>query len=115
MNYGQSFSKVTSVMKSSLIRELVASTKNIPGLISFAGGFPAPATFPKELLAKLYQEVVSTQGNEVLQYGASSGDSQLIKELIKWEGFDIEPSEVLVTVGSTNAIYNYTRIEPRVL
>jgi 2-aminoadipate transaminase len=109
MNYGQSFSKVTNVMKSSLIRELVASTKNIPGLISFAGGFPAPATFPKELLAKLYQEVVSTQGSEVLQYGASSGDSQLIKELIKWEGFDLDPSEVLVTIGSTNAIYNYTR------
>ena len=109
MNYGQSFSQVTQVMKSSLIRELVAATKNIPGLISFAGGFPAPATFPKDTLAKLYSEVVSTQGNEVLQYGASSGDSQLIQQLIKWEGFELEPSELLVTIGSTNAIYNYCR------
>lgn len=109
MNYGQSFSQITRVMKSSLIRELVAATKNIPGLISFAGGFPAAATFPKELLAKLYEEVVNTQGNEVLQYGASSGDSELIKELIKWEAYDLDPSEILVTIGSTNAIYNYCR------
>ena len=38
MNYTNTFSKVTKAMKSSLIRELVASTKNIPNLISFAGG-----------------------------------------------------------------------------
>ena len=45
MHYPNSFSRITQVMKSSLIRELVASTKNIPDLISFAGGFPSPATF----------------------------------------------------------------------
>ena len=77
MHYPSAFSPVTNKMKSSLIRELVASTKNIPDLISFAGGFPAPATFPKEELAKIFQEVVSTEGSDVLQYGASEGYSIL--------------------------------------
>ncbi|HOC95566.1 MAG TPA: PLP-dependent aminotransferase family protein, partial [Candidatus Cloacimonadota bacterium] len=101
-------------MKSSLIRELVASTKNIPDLISFAGGFPAPATFPKEELAKIFQEVVSTEGSDVLQYGASEGDSILKRELIKWEELELDPGQMLTTVGATNGLYLYGRalIEP---
>lgn len=102
-------SQVTNSMKSSLIRELVASTKNIPGLISFAGGFPSPKTFPREALSRLYHEVVANEGMEVLQYGASEGDSTLKSELMKWEGYDISPDNMLITVGATNAIYYMTR------
>lgn len=99
----------TRTMKSSMIRELVASTRDIPGLISFAGGFPSPKTFPREILSKLYAEVVSQEGMSVLQYGASEGDSELKKELLKWEGYDLSPDQMLITVGSTNAIYYMTR------
>ncbi|PKN72134.1 MAG: PLP-dependent aminotransferase family protein [Candidatus Cloacimonetes bacterium HGW-Cloacimonetes-3] len=103
-------SHTTQVMKSSLIRELVAATKNVPGLISFAGGFPSPATFPKEILSKLYAEVLTDEGRDVLQYGASEGDSQLKSELLKWEGYDYLTQDNLVaTVGATNAIYYMTR------
>ena len=114
MHYPSAFSPVTNKMKSSLIRELVASTKNIPDLISFAGGFPAPATFPKEELAKIFQEVVSTEGSDVLQYGASEGDSILKRELLKWEGLELDPGQMLTTVGATNGLYLYGRalIEP---
>jgi 2-aminoadipate transaminase len=103
-------SQTTQVMKSSLIRELVAATKNVPGLISFAGGFPSPATFPKDILSKLYAEVVSEEGRDVLQYGASEGDSQLKSELLKWEGYeDLTQDNLVATVGATNAIYYMTR------
>lgn len=114
MNYGNSFSPVTQTMKSSLIRELVASTKNIPGLISFAGGFPAPATFPKQQLAEIFREVVANEGSDVLQYGASEGDSLLKQQLIAWEGYDLHPDEMITTVGATNALYLFGRalIEP---
>lgn len=107
MNYSNSFSRVTSVMKSSLIRELVASTKNIPDLISFAGGFPSPKTFPTEQLAEIFREVVQKEGRDVLQYGASEGDSILKEQLIKWEGYDLDPEEMIITVGATNALYYY--------
>ena len=103
------FSQVTNGMKSSLIRELVASTRNIPGLISFAGGFPSPKTFPREALSRIYQQVVAEEGLEVLQYGASEGDNILKSELMKWEGYSLSADNMLITVGATNAIYYMTR------
>ncbi|MFO8144327.1 MAG: PLP-dependent aminotransferase family protein [Candidatus Syntrophosphaera sp.] len=109
MNYANSFSLATRRMKSSLIRELVASTKNIPGLISFAGGFPSPKTFPQKQLAELYREVVLEDGLDILQYGASEGDPLLKEQLLKWEGYDLSPDNMIVTVGSTNALYCYSR------
>lgn len=109
MNYAKDFSKPTMRMKSSLIRELVASTKNIPDLISFAGGFPAPATFPKQMLAELFHEVVIQEGYDVLQYGASEGDGLLKRELMKWDGYQLDTQRMLVTVGATNALYYYAK------
>ncbi|MDZ4182455.1 MAG: PLP-dependent aminotransferase family protein [Candidatus Cloacimonadaceae bacterium] len=97
-------------MKSSMIRELVATTKNVPDMISFAGGFPAPATFPKQMLAEIFEEVVKLEGYDVLQYGASEGDAQLKKQLLKWEGYDdVSLDEMLITNGATNAIYYYAK------
>ncbi len=109
MDYNKSFSHVTGVMKSSLIRELVASTKNIPGLISFAGGFPSPKTFPTQLLGDICKEVVENEGADVLQYGASEGDTLLKKQLQNWEGYELSPDEMVITVGATNALYYYGR------
>ncbi len=110
MEYKDIFSEHTRTMHSSLIRELVASIKSVPGLISFAGGFPSPKTFPVSQLAQLYSDVIRGEGEEVLQYGASEGDSQLKEELIRWEGLShLTQDQLLITVGSTNAIYYYTR------
>lgn len=95
----------TRSMKSSMIRELVASTRDIPGLISFAGGFPSPKTFPREILSRIYNEVVDREGMEVLQYGASEGDSILKTQLNRWEDYDLDPDKLLITAGATNAIY----------
>lgn len=110
MDYNKLFTKHTLNMKTSLIRELVASTKGIPDLISFAGGFPSPKTFPKDDLAELYQKVVCDEGNDVLQYGASEGDKLLKQAIRETEGYHgLTDDEILITVGSTNAIYYYTR------
>ena len=79
-------------------------------MISFAGGLPSPETFPKELLANLFADVIREEGDEVLQYGASDGD-KFFKYVIK--EFDEVPflpdEEMMITVGSTNAIYYFTR------
>ncbi|MDP2174050.1 MAG: PLP-dependent aminotransferase family protein [Candidatus Cloacimonadaceae bacterium] len=108
MNYSNEFSRVSQSMKSSMIRELVATTKNVPDMISFAGGFPAPATFPKQMLSEIFEEVVKLEGYDVLQYGASEGDALLKQQLLKWEGYDkLSLDEMLITNGATNAIYYY--------
>lgn len=104
------YSESTAGMKSSMIRELVSSTKGIPGLISFAGGFPSPKTFPVEDLAELFKEVILQNGYDVLQYGASEGDSQLKKALKDWEGKkDLTDDEMLIVTGSTNGIYYFAK------
>ncbi len=104
------YSNSTSTMKSSLIRELVSSTKGIPNLISFAGGFPSPKTFPVDDLANLFKEVIIENGLDILQYGASEGDIQLKKALKHWEdNSELSDNEMLIVTGSTNGIYYFVK------
>lgn len=104
------YSKTSASMKHSFIRQILKVTKGVPGMISFAGGLPSPETFPKELLADLFSRVIRDEGDEVLQYGASDGD-RVFKEIIK--DFEEVPylsdDELMITVGSTNGIYYFTR------
>lgn len=110
MDYKQILSQSTRNQGSSMIRELVASTKGIEGLISFAGGFPSPKTFPCQELSELYAEVVKNEGTEVLQYGASEGDPVLKQALINYEKKSaLKASEIITSVGATNAIYAYAK------
>jgi 2-aminoadipate transaminase len=97
-------------MKQSLIRDLVSQTKGVPGMISLAGGFPAPQTFPKQKLAEIFSEIILNDGDDILQYGATGGDLRLIEAIKKWENLPaLTHDEILISVGSTNAIYCYTR------
>jgi 2-aminoadipate transaminase len=97
-------------MKHSFIREILKITKGVPGMISFAGGLPNPKSFPKELLSGLFDQVIREEGDEALQYGASEGD-KIFKDVIK--KFEEVPylgdDEMMITVGSTNGIYYFTR------
>jgi 2-aminoadipate transaminase len=104
------YSRTTATMKHSFIRQILKVTKGVPGMISFAGGLPSPETFPKDLLADLFAGVIREEGDEVLQYGASDGD-KVFKDIIK--DFEEVPylsdDEIMITVGSTNGIYYFTR------
>jgi 2-aminoadipate transaminase len=104
------YSRTTATMKHSFIRQILKVTKGVPGMISFAGGLPSPEAFPKELLADLFAGVIREEGDEVLQYGASDGD-KVFKDIIK--DFEEVPyladDEIMITVGSTNGIYYFTR------
>lgn len=97
-------------MKHSFIREILKVTKGVPEMISFAGGLPSPESFPKQLLAELFARVIRNEGDEILQYGASDGD-KVFKDAIK--AFEAVPylsdEEIMITVGSTNGIYYFTR------
>ncbi len=93
-------------MKKSIIRELLKLT-NKPGLISFAGGLPAPETFPVEDL-RVAADAVFTKNPEVgLQYGTTEGDPALKAELVKIEASDgvkVGPDNILVTSASQQAL-----------
>ena len=79
-------------------------------MISFAGGLPSPASFPKQLLRDLFSDVITQEGDDVLQYGASDGDLVFKSILKKFEDMPyLSDDEIMITIGSTSAIYYFTR------
>ncbi|MCK5051705.1 MAG: PLP-dependent aminotransferase family protein [Candidatus Cloacimonetes bacterium] len=93
-------------MKKSAIRELLKLTKD-PEIISFAGGLPAPETFPIEELVEITNEVLREDGGKALQYGSTEGDDklrELIAELYKNMGFDISIENVMITTASQQGL-----------
>ncbi len=104
------YSKATASMKHSFIRQILKVTKTIPGIISFAGGLPSPDSFPKEQLASLFSRVILNEGDDSLQYGTSDGDKTLKKAIKLFEEVPfLGNDEIMITVGSTNGIYYFTR------
>jgi 2-aminoadipate transaminase len=51
----------------------ILSLLGLPGLISFAGGFPDPSTFPRERTAALLNEFVATGETNAFQYAPTRG------------------------------------------
>jgi 2-aminoadipate transaminase len=93
-------------MKKSAIRELLKLTKD-PEIISFAGGLPAPDTFPKEELIGIVEEVIREEGDQALQYGTTEGDDKLrefIAENYNDEGFNITKDNILITTASQQGL-----------
>lgn len=72
----------SSSMKRSVIRELLKLVEK-PEIISFAGGLPAPNTFPVEELKEIVTTSLSKYGKVMLQYGSTEGDIRLKKLLLK--------------------------------
>jgi 2-aminoadipate transaminase len=93
-------------MKGSAIRELLKMTQN-SDIISFAGGLPAPETFPIEEFKKACLHVLVTQGAEALQYGPTDGYGplkQCLAEKMRCYGVPAEPENILLTNGSQQAL-----------
>jgi len=85
------------------IRELFKYTQQ-PGMISFAGGYPAPALFDADALARSAAAVLEQSPAACLQYGATEGTAvlaqalrQLTRERIGGTG---EVADLIVTTGS---------------
>ena len=97
-SYMNRFSSRLSGLEPSPIREILSVIEK-PGMISFAGGLPAPETFPRMNLAAVPAKS--------LQYGASEGDPvlrKLIAENLNEQGLACSPEQVLVLSGSQQGI-----------
>ena len=100
-------------MRRSQIRDLL-SVATRPEIISFAGGFPNPQTFPLEDLKRIMQEVLDKEGNAALQYGSTEGVLSLRQEISKLykreEGLDIPVKNILITTASQQALDLLSRV-----
>jgi len=105
-------SRASKGMKRSAIREILKLLQN-PGMISFAGGLPAPETFPVDDLKKIALEVLENEGAFALQYGTTEGDPllrKLLAEKHKREGLNIEIENLIITTGSQQALDLLARV-----
>lgn len=106
MNREMLFSARARSMKRSVIRELLKLTSN-PEIISFAGGLPAPETFPVAEVAIATNKVLWEESSKALQYGSTEGDARLrqdLVELMKQDGTPANPSDILVTTASQQGL-----------
>jgi 2-aminoadipate transaminase len=100
------YSKNAKNMKKSVIRELLKLTTQ-PDIISFAGGLPAPETFPVEDLRVAADAVFTKHAVKALQYGTTEGDDDLKAELIKFEereGVKLSRENLLIVSASQQAL-----------
>ena len=93
-------------MKRSSIREILKHLQK-PGMISFAGGLPAPETFPVEDLKEIVREILEKDGPDGLQYGTTEGDPLLRRLLVERhnrQGLKIGMENLIITSGSQQAL-----------
>jgi 2-aminoadipate transaminase len=93
-------------MKPSFIREILKFTQ-MPDVISFAGGLPAPELFPIREFEEACAHVLRSSGEIALQYSPTEGFLPLKEELAeKMNKYKIacEPHNILLTNGSQQAL-----------
>src|SRR5664280_1199969 len=93
-------------MKRSAIREILKHLQK-PGMISFAGGLPAPETFPINDLREIIDEILEKDGPDSLQYGTTEGDPLLRRMLVERhnrQGLKIGIDNLIITSASQQAI-----------
>ena len=99
-------------MAASEIRALFAVAAR-PEIVSLAGGMPYVTALPLDAVGDMAGQLVAQRGAVALQYGPAQGDPALregICEVMALEGIHAHPDEVVVTVGSQQALDLITRI-----
>ena len=100
------FSERARAIQSSAIREILKVTER-PEVISFAGGLPAPATFPVDEMQAALANVLSTRGREALQYSTTEGYAPLrewIAARLSTVAAPVSADEVLIVSGSQQGL-----------
>ncbi|MFK7804266.1 MAG: PLP-dependent aminotransferase family protein [Anaerolineae bacterium] len=102
------YSDLSNRIKPSPIRELMPFIRQ-PGVIGFAGGLPAPETFPVEQIQEITHNVLAEEPETALQYGATAGDPRLrlalAERLTEKKGVTAEADQVIITSGSQQALF----------
>jgi 2-aminoadipate transaminase len=99
-------------MVASEVRALFAVASR-PEVVSLAGGMPYVTALPLDVVGELVSDLVAKRGPVALQYGSGQGDPDLreqICEVMRMEGIEAGADDVVVTVGSQQALDLITRI-----
>src|SRR5512137_2085164 len=105
-NLSRHFSERAKELRASEVRELLKLLQ-VPDMISFAGGFPNPETFPTDLIREITNDVLKKDGAQALQYGITEGYMPLreaVAERMKKKGMKVTQDNILIVSGSQQVI-----------
>ncbi len=101
------FAEKMNMVKASFIRESLKFSQK-PGVISLAGGFPAPELFPIEEFKKACSLTLDEMGKSCLQYDTTEGYEPLRKYVaevqMKNRGVVTTADDILITSGSQQGL-----------
>lgn len=100
------FSDRIKNLKGNAIREIF-KLLSTPGIVSFAGGFPAKETLPVDEIKEIADKVLISHGTEILQYGGTEGYRPLIEsagEYVRRDGVTATPDQTLIVSGGQQGI-----------
>ncbi|MBL1067906.1 PLP-dependent aminotransferase family protein [Streptomyces sp. 7-21] len=99
-------------MVASEVRALFAVASR-PEIVSLAGGMPNVSALPMADVGAMMARLVEERGPVALQYGSAQGDPSLRESIcgvMAAEGIDARPDDVVVTVGSQQALDLVARV-----
>jgi len=99
-------SQRTLTMRKNQIREILKVVSQ-PGMISLAGGIPAPETFPLEELYRINEAVLDRYGAAALQYDLTEGFTPFREALVSYLGakaITVGADDILVFNGSQSVL-----------
>jgi 2-aminoadipate transaminase len=107
INYDTFLSTTGRQLHESAIRKMGTLGVRIPGLVSFAAGFPDPVTFPWDDLREISSELLDGRDGTVLQYGATRGYAPLLESIVEVmakRNVRTTPEELIITTGSQQGL-----------
>lgn len=99
-------SQRTQTMQRNQIREILKVVSQ-PGMVSLAGGIPAPESFPIEEMYQINEAVLDRYGAAALQYDRTEGFAPFLETLAGYltdKGIAATADELLVFNGSQSAL-----------
>jgi 2-aminoadipate transaminase len=92
---------------SNIIREILKVVSQ-PGMVSLAGGIPAPESFPMHILTEVSETVIKKYSSRAFQYDQTEGFPPLREVLSEYlsvmRGISAKPEDVLIASGSQGAL-----------
>jgi len=96
----------TNQMGVNVIREILKVVAQ-PGMVSLAGGIPAPQSFPMEIIRELTGIVIEKYASGAFQYGPTEGFWPLREVLADYLGdkeIKADPGDIIVASGSQGVL-----------
>ena len=106
MEYDNLLADRSSTMNVNVIREIL-KVVSLPGMISLAGGIPAPESFPMEIMRELTAIVIDKYRSGAFQYDPTEGFGplrEILVDYLRQRGVRAAKEEILVASGSQGVL-----------